>query len=117
LLALGACGKAPAPGAKAQAYCHDVIQEACVRAFECVPPNDRTADFTATYGTSVEQCQATPDKCAQYPASCPNFDRDAGATCLSEFTNQTCAQILIIQDGGDPTIALPNSCGVVCPAM
>lgn len=115
MLALGACGKAPAPGAKAQAYCHDLIQEACVRAFECVPPNDRTADFTGTYGTSVEQCQAKPDRCAQYYDSCRSFDPDAGATCLSDFTNMTCVEILILQNGA-PTIALPTSCGgAVCP--
>ena len=114
LLAVGAC-KGDDTGQKAEQFCHDVIQEGCVRAYDCVPPANRTPAFMATYGTSVAGCQAAPDKCAQYPAACPNFDRDAGATCLSEFTNQTCTQILFIQDGGDPTIALPTSCGAVCP--
>jgi hypothetical protein len=118
LLALAAC-KGDDTGAKAEAFCHDIIQEGCVRAFDCVPPSYQTMAFVEIYSTSVASCQAKPDKCNQYPATCPNYDRDAGATCLDDFTNQTCAQILIIQDGGDPTIALPTSCnmGALCPAQ
>jgi hypothetical protein len=115
LLALAAC-KADDTGNKAEAFCHDIIEEGCVRAYDCVPPANRTAAFMAAYGTSVANCQAKPNGCIQYPASCPNYDRDAGATCLDEFTNQTCAQILIIGADGEPTIALPSSCGGVCPA-
>jgi hypothetical protein len=115
LLALAGC-KADDTGQKAEQFCHDVIQEGCVRAFDCVPPANQTPAFIIAYGTSVAQCQARHDNCVQYPASCPNYDRDAGATCLDEFTNQTCAQILIIGSDGEPTIALPSSCGAVCPA-
>jgi hypothetical protein len=109
------CGKDETP-AKAQAYCHDLLQEGCVRAFECVPPADRSAAFTALYGSSMEGCQATPDMCANYPAACPNFDPDASSICLAEFTMSTCAQTLFIDANGDPTIGLPSSCGAVCPS-
>ena len=102
-------------GAKAQKYCHDVIQEGCVRAFECVPPANRTATFTSTYGASLESCKAMPDDCAMYPAACTNFDRDAASLCLTEFTISTCTQLLFIDGNGDPTIGLPSSCGAVCP--
>lgn len=102
-------------GSKAQAYCHDLIQEGCVRAFDCVPPADRSAMFTATYGASLESCQATPDKCAMYPAACANFDPDAASVCLNEFTMSTCAQLLFVDASGDPTVGLPSSCGAVCP--
>ena len=103
-------------GAKAQKYCHDVIQEGCVRAFECVPPANRTATFTSTYGASLESCKAMPDDCAMYPAACTNFDRDAASLCLTEFTISTCTQLLFIDANGDPTIGLPSSCGgAVCP--
>jgi len=102
-------------GTRAQKYCHDLIQEGCTRAFECVPPANRTAAFTSTYGTSLEGCQATPDQCAMYPATCPNFDRDAASLCLTEFTVSTCDQLLFIDGSGDPTIGLPSSCGAVCP--
>jgi len=113
LVGIAACEKAPDKGVKARAFCHDVLQEGCVRAFDCVPPANQTPAFVAQYGTSVAQCQAKPDQCAQYPASCFGFDADAGATCLSDFTNATCADLLFIQNG-DPTIGLPGSCGAVC---
>jgi hypothetical protein len=103
-------------GAKAEKYCHDVIQEGCVRAFECVPPADRTASFTSTYGASLESCQATPDQCAKYPAACPSFDRDAASVCLTELTVSACAELLFIDANGDPTVGLPSSCGAVCPS-
>lgn len=108
------CGKDETP-AMAQTYCHNLIQEGCVRAFECVPPADRSAAFSSLYGSSMEGCQATPDMCANYPAACPNFDPDAASICLAEFTMSTCAQILFIDANGDPTIGLPSSCGAVCP--
>jgi len=108
------CGKDHATP-KAQAFCHDLIQEGCVRAFDCVPPADRTASFLVTYGASVELCQAAPDKCVMYPNACPNFDPDAAMTCLDEFTSSDCSQILFIDANGDPTIGLPGSCGAVCP--
>lgn len=85
-----------------------------MRAFDCVPPAQQTATFTAMYQTSLDACLAAPDPCAQFPVNCPKFDADAGTTCLSEFTNQTCAELLFVQNG-DPTIALPTSCGAVCP--
>ncbi|HEY5451281.1 MAG TPA: hypothetical protein VIQ54_21155, partial [Polyangia bacterium] len=56
-LGLAACGGGHAVP-KSQAYCHDILQEACIRAFDCVPPADRNDGFTAMYGTSVEQCRA-----------------------------------------------------------
>jgi hypothetical protein len=115
LLIVTTCGGDPGVS-KAQAYCHDVIQMGCVRAFECVPPADRGATFLTTYGASLERCQAASDQCAQYPAQCPHFDPDAGMVCLSEFTNSTCTQLLFIDDNGDPAIGLPGSCGAaVCP--
>ena len=98
---------------KSQAYCHDILQEACIRAFDCVPPADRNDGFTAMYGTSVEQCRAKPDRCVDYPAQCPNFDPDRGDICLSDFSFQTCLEILFIQDGV-PTIGLPGDC--ICPS-
>src|SRR6188768_870506 len=76
LLTVTTCGGDPGVS-KAQAYCHDVIQMGCVRAFECVPPADRGATFLTTYGASLERCQAASDQCAQYPAQCPHFDPDA----------------------------------------
>jgi hypothetical protein len=103
-------------GAKAEKYCHDLIQQGCVRAFECVPPANRTASFTSTYGASLESCQATPDQCAMYPAACTNFDSDAASVCLTEFTISTCDQLLFIDASGDPTVGLPTSCRDVCPA-
>jgi hypothetical protein len=114
LLALAGC-KGDDPASKAQAFCHDVIQLGCVRAFDCIPPANRSAAFTQTYGTSLERCQAMPDKCAQYYSTCPNFDPDGGATCLSDFTNLSCSDLLFIDDSGDPAIGLPGSCGAVCP--
>ena len=115
LLALASCGGNSDRGDKAQAFCHDILQEGCVRAWDCVPPGEQSADFTAHYGTSLDQCLSLPDNCDQYPAACPHFSADAGATCLSEFTNQTCGQLLIIDSSGNPTISLPASCGGVCP--
>ena len=114
-LALGGCDKGEDKGAKAQAYCHDVIQEGCVRAWDCVPPGEQSAAFTAQYGTSLDQCLSLPDNCDKYPAACPHFSADAGATCLAEFTNQTCGELLILDQGGNPTIALPTDCASVCP--
>jgi hypothetical protein len=114
LLGIAACEKPADKGVKARAFCHDVIQEGCVRAFDCIPPANRTPAFVAQYNTSVEECQAKPDQCAQYPASCPGFDDEAGATCLDEFSTQSCAELLFIQDG-NPVIGLPGSCGAVCP--
>jgi hypothetical protein len=102
-------------GTKAEKYCRDVIQQGCVRAFECVPPANRTATFTSTYGASLEGCQAKPNQCAMYPAACTNFDSDAASVCLTEFTVSTCAQLLFIDANGDPTVGLPLSCGAVCP--
>jgi len=115
LFTLAGCGGTSDRGAKAEAYCHDIIQEACVRAWDCIPPGEQSADFTAHYGTSMDQCLAMPDDCANYPPTCPGFDPDAGATCLSEFTNQTCGDILMIDGKGNPTISLPSSCAAVCP--
>jgi len=116
LLTVTTCGGDPG-ASKAQAYCHNVIQTGCVRAFECVPPADRGATFLTIYGASLERCQAASDMCAQYPAQCPHFDPDAGMVCLDEFTNSTCAQLLFIDGNGDPAIGLPGSCGAttVCP--
>jgi hypothetical protein len=91
LIAIAACEKAPDKGVKARAFCHDVIQ----------------------YGTSVADCQAKPDQCAKYPASCLGFDADAGTTCLDEFSTLACSELLFIQDG-NPVIGLPGSCGAVC---
>ncbi|HMF41360.1 MAG TPA: hypothetical protein VKQ32_11720 [Polyangia bacterium] len=113
-LAFAGCDKGDDKGTKAQAFCHDVIQEGCVRAWDCVPPGEQSADFTAHYGTSLDQCLSLPDNCDKYPASCPGFDAAAGATCLSEFTTQACGQLLILDANGNPTIALPTSCGSVC---
>ena len=114
LLAVASCEKPADKGVKARAFCHDVIQEGCVRAFDCIPPANRTPAFVAQYGTSVADCQAKPDQCAKYPASCNGFDADAGMTCLDEFTSADCADLLFVQNG-DPIIGLPGSCGAVCP--
>ena len=114
-LAVAGCGSGSARGAKAEAYCRDVLQEGCVRAWDCIPPGQQSAAFTGQYGTSLEQCLSFPNDCAKYPAACPGFDPDAGATCLSEFTNDPCGQVLILDTNGDPTIALPTLCGAVCP--
>jgi hypothetical protein len=113
LLGLAACGGSGGVP-KAQAYCHDLLQKGCVRAFECVPPADRHEAFTTMYGASLEECQAKPDQCAGYPAQCPNFDEDVGAMCLADFSTQTCAQLLFLVMGV-PTIGLPTECGGVCP--
>ncbi|HXU05995.1 MAG TPA: hypothetical protein VN903_33805 [Polyangia bacterium] len=113
VLGLAACGGGGGVP-KAQAYCHDLLQVGCVRAFECVPPADRNGDFTTMYRGSVEQCQATPDRCVDYPAQCPTFDPDAAGTCVASFMNDTCAQLLFIQNGS-PTIGLPTECAAVCP--
>ena len=113
-LALASCDKGDDKGAKAEAFCRDVIQEGCVRAWDCVPPLEQSPDFTAQYGTSLDQCLSLPNNCDKYPASCPGFDAAAGATCLSEFTSQTCAQLLFLDANGNPTISLPTSCASVC---
>jgi len=44
VFALGGCGGGHAVP-KSQAYCHDILQEACIRAFDCVPPADRNDGF------------------------------------------------------------------------
>jgi len=114
LLALAGCDKGDDKGAKAEAFCRDVIQEGCVRAWDCVPPLEQSPDFTAQYGTSLDNCLSLPNDCDKYPASCNGFDADAGATCLSEFTSQTCGQLLFLDANGNPTISLPTSCASVC---
>ena len=114
-IGVAACEKDGTPS-KAEVYCHDLIQEGCVRAFDCVPPANRTVAFLTTYGASVELCQAAPVKCAMYPATCPNFDPAASMICLDQFTTSDCSQLLFIDANGDPTIGLPSSCGAVCPA-
>jgi hypothetical protein len=114
LFALAGCGGDNKMVPPAQTYCEDLIAQGCVRAFECVPPADRTNDFYVTYGTTIDECHALPNRCVDYPAACPDFEPDVGAICLSDFTTQTCAQLLFIQNGV-PVLALPSSCSVVCP--
>jgi hypothetical protein len=99
--------------APAETYCNDLLQQGCVRAFECVPPADRNNDFYTTYGTTLEECRALANRCTDYPAQCPNFDEAQGAICLSDFTTQACIDLLIIQNGV-PVVALPLSCNRVC---
>jgi hypothetical protein len=101
--------------APAETFCKDLLAQGCVRAFECVPPADRNNDFYIQYGTTLEECSRLPNRCTEYPAQCPNFDEGRGATCLSDFTTQTCLELLIIVDGV-PVVALPTSCdGRMCP--
>jgi hypothetical protein len=115
VIALGGCGgdgrrKVP----PAETYCVDLLAQGCVRAFECVPPADRNNDFYVTYGTTIDECHALPNRCEDYPDACPDFDPAVGGICLSDFTTQTCSQLLFVQNGV-PTLALPSSCSVVCP--
>jgi hypothetical protein len=111
---LSACGgSGDDRGDQAVAYCRDTVQEACNRAFGCSAPVDRGPDFTARYGSTVEECPTVLGNCELARTTCPKFDAERAAACLSQFRTEDCADA-VANDPNGPVVALPYICMLVC---
>ena len=105
----GGSGGALAPPNDAHTFCTDQLLETCDIAFRCVPATDRTADFTATFGSSLSQCRTTvvPSACATAASDCPYYDAVEGSACITALAAYTCDDLA--------AGVSPAACDYACP--
>jgi hypothetical protein len=110
--ATGFGGATGAGGAHAQvmAFCLQLSMIDCDRAYECVPPAMRDADFVTAESTNIPDCKGalTQQSCVGFGDACNTFNQAAAESCLSTYATETCDQIFA--DMGPP-VDCYRTCG------
>jgi hypothetical protein len=104
----GAGGSAPAP-ADASAFCHQLLSVDCDQAYKCVAPADRTPDFVAAEGSSIEECKGPllTMNCATALTDCPSYNSLFAQACVNKYAVESCDDIA--------AVGPPAECQFVCP--